>query len=169
MKKLSVIGMTLLSIVTLSACATSSNNSSSKSKTENSYPLERYASSSETELPQKTTAYSDEAYVSFPYSVQADKKIPILLRVLPKSKETAMRTISSWLISVSPTMKKQQQHLIWDLLLIGTCNKLTTTKMRVFLLLTSRKSTPMPTKNSWTTLIKKSIQAKPLTPLSATV
>lgn len=74
MKKLSVIGMTLLSIVTLSACATSSNNSSSKSKTENSYPLERYASSSETELLQKTTAYSDEAYVSFPYSVQADKK-----------------------------------------------------------------------------------------------
>ena len=169
MKKLSVIGMTLLSIVTLSACATSSNNSSSKSKTENSYPLERYASSSETELPQKTTAYSDEAYVSFPYSVQADKKIPILLRVLPKSKEIAMRTISSWLISVSPTMKKQQQHLIWDLLLIGTCNKLTTIKMRVFLLLTSSKSTPMPTKNSWTTLIKKSIQAKPLTPLSATV
>ena len=86
MKKLSVIGMTLLSIVTLSACATSSNNSSSKSKTENSYPLERYASSSETEFPQKTTAYSDEAYVSFPYSVQADKKNTYTFKSITKVK-----------------------------------------------------------------------------------
>ncbi|GLB80357.1 DUF5067 domain-containing protein [Streptococcus alactolyticus] len=85
MKKISLFGVTLLSVAVLGACSSNSSSDSSSSSSSSSTTTEQTTSGSSVESTEQTTTYPSSAYVSYPYTIDVPSGNSYVIKNITKT------------------------------------------------------------------------------------
>ena len=85
MKKISLFGITLLSVAVLGACSSNSSSNSSSSSSSSSTTTEQTTSGSSVESTEQTTTYPSSAYVSYPYTANVPNGNSYVIKNITKT------------------------------------------------------------------------------------
>ena len=111
MKKISLFGITLLSVAVLGACSSNSSSDSSSSSSSSSTTTEQTTSGSSVESTEQTTTYPSSAYVSYPYTIDVPSGNSYVIKNVKRNR---IKNKNHNMYSINSIHVYNIKHNIWN-------------------------------------------------------